>query len=239
MHTQACLQYLCFVAGPPTQQTGDDGTAHCLRHLATTTTTGEGQQPISFTAINCRRGCNYKLKMQPSLLCAPLYVLHIVEFVGERVVRADGNDLPVQLPIVNHRVHAQRLDLHAELTSFKAQSGEQAAMSSIDVTQYLPPASTCKAARRRIYEMKLRQRLLFELFSQLWWVHICSSRLLVVGNAPHQRLDAHGDTGAAALLKACTVQGPCLIHAAHVKRRAADLHYVDRVVVALQARNAA
>ncbi len=42
---------------------------------------------------------------------APLHVLHVVELVRQGVGGADGDDLPVQLAVVDHRVHAQRLHL--------------------------------------------------------------------------------------------------------------------------------
>ena len=42
---------------------------------------------------------------------APLNILDVVELVCQGVRSADGDDLPVQLTVVNHGVHAQRLHL--------------------------------------------------------------------------------------------------------------------------------
>lgn len=40
-----------------------------------------------------------------------LHVCYVVDHGGFGVVQGDGNDLPVQLAIVNHSVHAQGFDL--------------------------------------------------------------------------------------------------------------------------------
>ena len=41
----------------------------------------------------------------------PLNILDVVELVCQGVRSADGDDLPVELAVVNHGVHAQRLHL--------------------------------------------------------------------------------------------------------------------------------